>query len=171
MIKRTSKIGVAALALAGALMLFPASLPPASAQTVLRDSVPVSLKRDYERSQTLWVDMAERGDAKAQTALGFLYLIGLWLDPDDQKAFNWFEAAAFQGVPQAQYYLGTMYLKGRGIGANAPAAYFWCELAVAQGLTAERPLAFSCREEAARSMNPEDVREAMVRVKSWNPPK
>lgn len=161
---------MAACGLAGLLALSPAA-PPASGQSVLRDSVPVSLKRDYERSQTLWIDLAERGDAKAQTALGFLYLIGLWLDQDDHKAFNWFEAAALQGVPQAQYYLGTMFLKGRGIAANAPAAYFWCELALAQGLGAERPLAHSCGDEAARSMSPKDVREATLRVKSWNAPR
>jgi len=137
--------GARAVAIAALLALAAPVIPAAVGQSALRDSVPVSLKRDVERSQTLWVDLAEQGDTKAQTALGFLYLIGLWLEQNDRQAFNWFEAAAVQGVPEAQYYLGTMFLRGRGINANAPAAYFWCELSVTQGLAAERPAAHRWR--------------------------
>jgi uncharacterized protein len=163
------RYGVVGLAIAGLLALSLVAPPAAVGQTVLRDSVPVSLKRDYERSQTLWIDLAERGDTRAQTALGFLYYIGLWLDQNDREAFNWFEAAAVQGTPEAQYYLGTMFLRGRGIGANASAAYFWCELSVAQGVRAEKNLAHSCREEAAKSMSQDEIKTAELRVKSWQP--
>jgi uncharacterized protein len=161
--------GVMGLAIAGLLALSHAVPPEAHGQAVLRDSVPVSLKRDVERSQTLWIDLAERGDTRAQTALGFLYFIGLWLDQNDREAFNWFEAAAVQGTPEAQYYLGTMFLRGRGIAASPSAAWFWCELSVAQGVRAEKNLAHSCREEAARAMSPDEIRTAELRVKSWKP--
>jgi len=163
------RYAVMGLAMAGFLAVADMPVPEALAQSAFRDSVPVSLKRDYERSQTLWIDLAESGDTRAQTALGFLYYIGLWLDQNDREAFNWFESAAVQGMPEAQYYLGTMFLRGRGIVANAPAAWFWCELSVAQGVRAERNAAFSCREEAAKSMSPEEVKTAELRVKSWQP--
>ena len=163
------RYGVIGLATAGLLAVADMPAPDALAQTAFRDSVPVSLKRDYERSQTLWIDLAESGDTRAQTALGFLYYIGLWLDQNDREAFNWFESAAVQGTPEAQYYLGTMYLRGRGIPTNAAAAWFWCELSVAQGVRAERNAAFSCREEAAKSMTHDEIKAAELRVKSWQP--
>ena len=161
-------IAVRVLALAAMLVLTAPAMAEAAEGTTIRGSLPASWSRDYERSQTLWVDLAERGDAQAQSALGFLYLIGLWLDQNDREAFHWFEVAAAQDVPEAQYYLGTMFLRGRGVGRNASAAYFWCELSTTGRLAGELNAAHSCRDEASRSMSAEDVRVAALRVKLWH---
>jgi len=51
---------------------------------------------------------AERGDAEAQTMLGFLYLRGEQVVPDTAVAAQWFLRAAQQGDFTARYALGTL---------------------------------------------------------------
>jgi TPR repeat protein len=51
---------------------------------------------------------AERGDAQAQTELGFMYLRGDRVVPDIEIAARWFLRASQQGSFKARYALGTL---------------------------------------------------------------
>ena len=59
--------------------------------------------------------LAERGDAEAQCALGFLYLNGQGVPPDAAEAGRWYQLAADQGHALAQGNLGAMYALGGGV--------------------------------------------------------
>src|SRR3990172_2396908 len=131
---RLRGIAVCAAVLASTLILSATGIA-GTPEDAFREGLSAYRSSDYERARTIWLELAERGEAKAQSALGFLYLTGLRVEQNDKEAARWFEAAANQGVPEAQYYLGTLYLQGRGVPANPPAAHFWCELAISLGLT------------------------------------
>ena len=60
------------------------------------------------------VEAAERGDARAQFNLGFMYYKGRGIDTDEVKAFGWTRKAAVQGFAPAQYLLGGAYYNGMG---------------------------------------------------------
>ena len=77
---------------------------------------------------------AERGDARAQCALGTLYAYGRGVPKDEAKAVQLYEAAAGQENADAQYALGWMYAHGRGVPRDEAKAVQWCLKAVERGL-------------------------------------
>lgn len=52
---------------------------------------------------------AEKGEARAQNALGAAYESGLDGTPNNASALKWYKRAAQQGNPQAEYNLGMLY--------------------------------------------------------------
>jgi putative methionine-R-sulfoxide reductase with GAF domain len=77
--------------------------------------------------------MADKGDAAAQNALGLRYATGDGVRPDQHQALNWFTKSAEQGYIPAQSKLGAFYYRGRDIPQNFNQAYFWMSLARAYG--------------------------------------
>ncbi|WP_104992636.1 tetratricopeptide repeat protein [Deinococcus sp. NW-56] len=61
--------------------------------------------------------VAEAGNAQAQLILGLLYLGGLEVPGNPQRAVVWLMKAAGQKVAEAQYQLGMAYLSGTGLSA------------------------------------------------------
>lgn len=59
-------------------------------------------------------DNAEKGDTKAQAALGYMYLHGHRLPQDDILAVRFLSQAASRGDPYASFQLGNLYLIGKG---------------------------------------------------------
>ena len=58
---------------------------------------------------------AERGDARAQGYLGFMYQYGRGVPQSYPLALYWYRRGAEQGDPAAQHLLGLMYDKGHGV--------------------------------------------------------
>jgi GAF domain/PilZ domain/Sel1 repeat len=85
--------------------------------------------------------MAEKGDAAAENALGLRYATGEGVKPDAEEAVRWFTKAAEQGSVSAQSKLGAIYLSGRGVRQDPSRAYFWMVLARANGDDASKALA------------------------------
>jgi TPR repeat protein len=85
--------------------------------------------------------MANKGDAVAQNALGLRYATGDGVSPDDHEAMKWFTKAAEQGYIPAQSKLGSFYYGGRDIAPNFTEAYFWTVLARANGDETSKTLA------------------------------
>ena len=111
---------------------------------------------------TLFISLAEQGDASAQWILGFMYLNGEgmpqnygqaahWLTkaaeqgfamydngegvPQDfKKALEWYTKAAEQGLAEAQTNLGVMYNNGEGVPQDFKKALEWYTKAAEQGL-------------------------------------
>ncbi|MFI5088940.1 MAG: AMIN domain-containing protein [Terriglobales bacterium] len=91
---------------------------------------------------------AQRGDPKAQYALGTLYASGRGVPRDDAQALKWLKAAAAQGCVPAQLVLGRMYVAGTGAprdyaeamrnfrSADTPEAWYQLGLMYQQGLGA-----------------------------------
>jgi len=80
---------------------------------------------------------AERGEAQAQYLMGTFLITGRQgIDPDLNRARQWFEAAARQNYAGAQYRLGDLYRRGDGVERNLKkAATLFREAA----MTGDRP--------------------------------
>lgn len=114
------------------------SKPPADAP-----SAPTILTADSANLPQLR-ELAERGDAAAENALGLLYAQGdekQAVKPDEREAARWFTRAAEHGSVLAQSKLGSLYFSGRGLPKDNDQAYFWTVLARANGDAGSKALA------------------------------
>ena len=106
-----------------------------------------------------------KGDAVAQSNLGFMYSNGEGVAENDAEAVKWFRKAADQGLAEAQNNLGLMYAKGEGVPENDVQAYKWWNLAAAQGNE-------SAKENKAiveKKMTREQIAEAQRLSTGWKP--
>ena len=78
-------------------------------------------------------ELAEAGDAEAQTELGERYEHGRGVGQDYAVAVSWFRQAAERGYPRARAALGFMYATGRGVEQDDAEAVRWDRLAAEQG--------------------------------------
>jgi membrane protease YdiL (CAAX protease family)/tetratricopeptide (TPR) repeat protein len=105
--------------------------------------------RDLAKSVEMYRQAAEQGYARAEFALGFMYVNGLVIPPgtedaskknpdaipyadrsihqDYPTAFAWFTKSAAQDDPKAEYYLGQFYQKGTGVARDDAKAFYWYE--------------------------------------------
>lgn len=67
-------------------------------------------EENYDNSIDYYSELAENGNPIAQNAIGRLYAEGLGVNQDLDKAIQWFELAASQGLIQAKSNLGIAYL-------------------------------------------------------------
>jgi hypothetical protein len=86
---------------------------------------------DYTRAANLYLDLATRGNAVAQSRLGSMYAHGRGVPQNYYVAAMWYRCAAGQGYPPAAYMLGMQYDKGQGVPQDYVLAYTWLDLAVA----------------------------------------
>ena len=78
-------------------------------------------------------DNAEKGDSKAQAALGYMYLFGKNVPQADNLAVSFLSKAAAQGDPYASFQLGNLYLVGRGCEQSSTKATSLIKIAADQG--------------------------------------
>ena len=88
---------------------------------------------DYATALRLWRELADKGDASAQTRLGVMYRDGRGVTRDDLEAVAWLRKAAEQGYALAQTDLGLMYANGRGVPRDDQQAMEWYRKAADQG--------------------------------------
>jgi Sel1 repeat len=97
---------------------------------------------DYETALSLWMPLAENGDAEAQNYLGILYSLGMGVSRDYKKSLKWYERSAKAGYADAQRNYGDMINFGRGVPKDNFQAYKWYFAASQQGnKKAERQIA------------------------------
>ena len=121
--------------------------------------------KDYATALKEWLPLAEAGDAPSQFNIGLMYLDGVGVPQNDEKAVLWFRMAADQGYAKAQGNLGALYAVGRGVRKDSGTAHMWLNLCAASGdskCAAQRDL-------VAKKMKPRDVREAERRATQWKP--
>src|ERR1039458_1428373 len=69
---------------------------------------------DYQTALKLWMPLAEQGNAKAQSRIGWMNWYGTGVKPDTAEARKWYRRAAEQGDARSQFNLGLMYWWGIG---------------------------------------------------------
>ena len=112
--------------------------------------------------------LAARGDAQAQSALGFIYFQGEVVPQDYAEALKWFRLAAAQGDALAQHNLGLMYAKGYGVPQNHIEAHTWFTLAAASYTSKpNRDRAVAARDTEAARMTPAQIAEAQKLAREW----
>ncbi len=71
-------------------------------------------QKDYDKAVTLYTQLAEAGNADAQTSLAYMYQMGQGVEKDDLKAFTLYEQAIAQKQPYALYNMALLYAGGLG---------------------------------------------------------
>jgi uncharacterized protein len=125
--------------------------------------------RDYVRSAAIFMRRAERGQAIAQTYLGYMYEKGRGVPQDFVVAATWLRRAANQGYPDAQFLLGLLYDKGHGVNQDFLEAEIWLNLAAAKAEPRQRDYWTQVRDALAGKLTLDERAEAQKRASEWAP--
>lgn len=88
---------------------------------------------DYATAYMIWLPLAGRGDANAQSSLAYLFHEGKGVRRNSKAAATWYYLAAVHGEPTAQLFLCRMYHRGDGVPRDLVLALMWCELSIDGG--------------------------------------
>jgi len=126
---------------------------------------------DYRSAyRELW-PAARSGNAEAEELIGVMYAMGLGVERDDRRAFEWYLRSAMKGHPGAQSGVGWYFEVGRGLpSVDLVRAYMWYTLSAIGG----DPDAAISLEEVVKKMNGKQINEAHKLIedyKSWMYPR
>ena len=88
---------------------------------------------DYAAAYSIWLPLAEQGDANSQSSVAFLFHEGKGVRQDSRTAAKWYYLAANQGEPTAQSFLCEMHLRGDGVPRDLSLSLMWCGLSIEGG--------------------------------------
>jgi len=89
---------------------------------------------EFAAAKELFEVYARSGNADAEELIGVMYALGLGVERDDMRAFDWYLRASLKGHPGAQSGLGWYYEIGRGLPApDMVRAYLWYALSAIGG--------------------------------------
>ena len=88
---------------------------------------------DYIGALEEWKPLAEKGEAAAGYAVGYMYEFGKGVPQDYAQAAVWYRKAANQGHYWARFRLGVLFARGRGVPRDNAEAKEWINLAAEQG--------------------------------------
>ncbi|MYN26943.1 tetratricopeptide repeat protein [Duganella levis] len=91
------------------------------------------LRGDYDKGIALVLPLATKGDASAQSYLGWMYRSLPGNRRDEMQAYKWLRLAAAQGDAPAQFNLGVMYYFGYGVTQDYAQAVRLFTLSAEQG--------------------------------------
>lgn len=115
--------------------------------------------------EALW-PAARSGNAEAEELIGVMYAMGLGVQQDDRRAFEWYLRSSMKGHPGAQSGIGWYYEVGRGVPADLVRAYLWYTLSAIGG----DPDAAISLEEVVKKMTREEIDAAQILIddyKAW----
>jgi TPR repeat protein len=146
-----------------ALSLCTLVLAPARAQTA---GFPDGIHTGAARSV---VAAANRGNARAQARLGFMYQAGRGVPQNYGLAAYWYRRGAEQGDPIAQHLLGLLYDKGQGVPVDHVLAHMWLNLAAARSKGAEHEDNVRLRNAVSTKMSLGQLADAQYLATAWVP--
>lgn len=124
-------------------------------------------RSDYNNAARLLLPLAERGNARAQGMVGFMYATGQGLPQAYDAAGYWYTLAAEQGDTTAQYLLGLAYDKGQGVPQDDVAAYKWLNLAAAHAPKRMRENFAKLRNAVASKMSRGQIAAGQWQALRW----
>ena len=109
---------------------------------------------------------ARSGNADAEELIGVMYALGLGVEKDTERAFEWYLRASMKGHPGAQSGIGWYYELGIGMAApDLVRAYLWYGLSSIGG----DPDAVLSLEEIQKKMTQEEIDRAEVLINDYKP--
>ncbi|MFA3919984.1 tetratricopeptide repeat protein [Ruegeria hyattellae] len=115
--------------------------------------------------EALW-PAARSGNADAEELIGVMYAMGLGVERDDMRAFDWYLRASMKGHPGAQSGIGWYYEVGRGLPApDLTRAYLWYALSAIGG----DPDAAISLEDVVKKMTPQEIAKAQELIDDYQP--
>ena len=124
---------------------------------------------DYPAAARKIGPSAERGNARAQAYLGFMYQYGRGVPQNYGLAVYWYRRSAEQGNPVAQHLLGLMYDQGHGLLPDHVLAYMWLSLAAARTRGVEHEDNIRLRDAVASKMSLGQLSDAQHLAALWVP--
>nr|WP_073129770.1 tetratricopeptide repeat protein [Palleronia salina] len=119
---------------------------------------------DFTDAMELLRGPARSGNADAEELIGILYAMGLGVERDDRRAFEWYLRSAMKGHPGAQSGIGWYYEVGRGMPApDLVRAYMWYTLSAIGG----DPDAAISLEEVVKKMDQAQIDAALELVEDY----
>lgn len=113
--------------------------------------------------EELW-PAARSGNADAEELIGVMYALGLGVERDPERAFEWYLRSAMKGHPGAQSGVGWYYEVGLGMPApDLTRAYMWYVLSAMGG----DPDAAISQEEVVKKMTAEQIEKAHVLIDDY----
>ena len=155
---------ISRIVVAAALML---PLAPSARADSQRAASAAFGRGDFIAAAKLLPALADRGNARAQTMLGFLYETGQGVPQAYDAASYWYRRAAEQGDTTAQYLLGLAYDNGHGVPRNGVAAYKWLDLAAARAPRRMREQFGRLRNAVASKMSRDQIATAQWYALRW----
>ena len=124
-------------------------------------------KGEFKQAMKELLPAARSGNADAEELIGIMYAMGLGVERDDVRAFEWYLRSSMKGHPGAQSGVGWYYEIGRGMPApDLVRAYTWYVLSAIGG----DPDAAISQEEVIKKMTSEQIDKAHKLIndyKSW----
>ena len=116
-----------------------------------------------EARDALW-PAARSGNADAEELIGVMYALGLGVEQDYIRAFEWYLRSAMKGHPGAQSGVGWYYEVGLGMPApDLVRAYTWYVLSAIGG----DPDAAISQEEVIKKMTSEEIEKAHALIDDY----
>ena len=121
----------------------------------------------FEQAMQELLPAAKAGNAEAEELIGVMFAMGLGVEKDDVRAFDYYLRAAMKGHAGAQSGVGWYYEIGRGMPApDLVRGYMWYVLSAIGG----DPDAAISLEEITKKMTKEQIDKAHILVddyKKW----
>ncbi len=118
----------------------------------------------FEEAREELEPAARSGNADAEELIGVMYALGLGVERDDQRAFEWYLRSAMKGHPGAQSGVGWYYETGRGMPApDLVRAYMWYVLSAIGG----DPDAAISQEEVIKKMTADEIEKAHILINDY----
>ncbi len=87
---------------------------------------------NFREALSVLMPLAEEGNVKAQTIVGYMYGKGQGSSLDYSEEVKWYRRASEKGFATAQFNLGVMYERGRGVSQDYAQALQYYKLAADQ---------------------------------------
>ncbi len=108
--------------------------------------------------------LARSGNADAEELIGVMYAMGLGVEKDDRRAFEYYLRSSMKGHPGAQSGIGWYYEVGRGLPApDLVRAYMWYTLSAIGG----DPDAAVSQEEVVKKMTQDQINAGIELVEDY----
>ncbi|MGY8788744.1 MAG: tetratricopeptide repeat protein [Pseudomonadales bacterium] len=116
-----------------------------------------------EARTALW-PAARSGNAEAEELIGVMYAMGLGVEQDYERAFEWYLRSAMKGHPGAQSGVGWYYEVGLGMPAiDLTRAYLWYVLSA----IGNDPDAMISQEEVVKKMTKKQINKAHILIDDY----
>ena len=124
--------------------------------------------RNFDEAFKWNLKAAQQGNTEAQSAVAYLYMMGLGTTKSYTEAATWAHLAAEQGDRSAYGILGTIYqYGGNGAQQDMPEAYFWRKLALEGANSQYYTTALDLFNKAGATLTAEQADAANKRADEW----
>ena len=118
----------------------------------------------FQQAMQELLPAARSGNAEAEELIGVMYAMGLGVERDETRAFDWYLRSAMKGHPGAQSGVGWYYEVGKGMPTpDLVRAYAWYVLSAIGG----DPDAAISQEEVVKKMTQEQIEKAHLLIDDY----